>query len=873
MSRFLFTILIVLAPFVLRSQVRSDLIPVTYICYNKPLKIVLQDLTDLTKINIVYSDTKLPTNKLIQVNAKNQPIGAVLNYILNPLHYKYKIIANQLVIVKIGSAADKEFTLSGYIKDKNSNEPLIGANIYEIEKKYGTNTNEQGFFTLKMPSETQRLVITYLGYKSENFDITLLRDSTLNVYLVSDLKLNEVLITDKSIELEKEYVINKQAVNVELLRNSNSLGGESDLFRYLASVPGVTSAADGIGGINVRGSSADNNLILLDGAPLYNIGHGLGIFSTVNPNIIKRADFYKGSMPARYSGRLASVLDLHTRQGNSNKISGEAAFSLISFKASLEGPIVKEKGSFMVSYRRTFIDIWLKEISRWLNNELDRSGESNYFFSDIYAKANYQLTSKHKAEISFFRSRDEFTNLVEKDKDGILLDLKENNINWGNDLMSLKFTSEWGKNLFGKLLLYQSLYDQNSFKYSAYNNINTTTPLDYINAYLFTSKVQERAGKYEFDWLPSKKQYVKMGISYTSRVFSPKVLEANEKDLPANIDMVTSIDLDTLGVNANIKSHELNVYIEDDIKVTDGFRANIGVNYANFMDSLFSYNAIQPRLGLLFGSDKTALKFGFGKTIQYLHLISSSGLGLYNDVWLPSQKKMSPQSAWIGDASFTFKTNSGYKFGIEFYYKWMHDLSNFPEGKTTKIEDGVDWVSEIVSGKGKAYGAEVFLEKNIGKLIGSVSYTYSKSRREFELLNNGHEYPFTYNRDHSIKTNLVFKISQFSEFTASWNWLSGTFYSKPLSYTTLGPSGPIVIFTEKNNTRFDPYQRLDLGFVIYNSFRWGSSKLFLGAYNVINNKNYFYADIERDNTDLNKFTLQYFRLLPLIPSISFSIAW
>ncbi|MEZ4910312.1 MAG: TonB-dependent receptor [Saprospiraceae bacterium] len=873
-ENFFILFFILLSNNIIYGQTRPDLIIVDYTSYNKPLKVVLQDLSSITKVNLVYADTKLPMDNPIKVQAKSQTLGSILNYILNPLSYKYKLIGNQLVIIKQGSVLDQDFILSGYIKDKLSSEPLIGANIFNIDKSKGTSSNEQGFFTLKLPSETQRLVITYLGYSSQSIDITLTKDSTAMFFLQPDLKLNEVLITDKKADLDQEQTINKQKVNVEILRNSNNFGGETDLFRYLSTLPGVSSAADGISGINVRGSGADNNLILLDGTPMYNTGHGLGIFSTINTSIIKNADFYKGNMPARYSGRLASVLDLHTKQGNSKKISGEASISLIAFKTSLEGPISKDKGSFLISYRRTFVDIWLKEITQWLNRELDRNGEANYFFSDIYAKANYQLSARHKIDLSYFRSKDNFLNSNQRSGDGFLLDQTENNVEWGNDLSAFKLTSVLTNKLFGRCIIYQTSYDQNSFRYNAYNNINTPNTLDYIDAYLFKSNIKEKSIKYELDWLPSVSHFVKGGIAVTDRSFSPKVLDADEKSLPENLDKVTPLHLDTLGQNASIKSMEYNLYIEDDIRFSQNSHINIGINYAFFNDATYNFKAFQPRFSFYTGSETTAFKVGIGRTIQYLHLVSSSGLGLYNDVWLPSQNKVPPQSAWLADITFKVKTKSGFQIGAEAYYKILENLSNFQEGKTTNISEGVDWESELAIGNGKAYGFEFYIEKSIGKFIGNISYTYSKSKRDFELLNKGNTFPFTYNREHSVKANLIYKISAFSEFTASWNGLSGTYYSKPLSYTFDTENGPEIIFTDRNNAQFDPYYRLDIGFALYNTYKWGGrTKLFMGIYNVLNNKNFFYADIERDSVDINKFSLQYYRLLPFMPSISFSVVW
>ena len=297
-----------------------------------------------------------------------------------------------MVIVRVESKNIKgESRIYGYIRDKVSGEFLIGANIFLHDKSGGTITNDNGFFSFPVKKQEHRIHFSYLGYRSEIRDIFALKDTFVNISLHPDGLLNEIVIMDDLLEEEHEQTASQQNMHIDKIRSSNHLGGEADLFRYMATQPGVSAAAEGIGGLNVRGGSADQNLVLLDGVPVYNIGHAMGIFSVFRANAIKNVSFYKGGIPSRYAGRLSSVIDVHTKDGNINKLSGDATLSTIAFKGTLEGPVFKDKGSFLVSYRRTFIDVWIKEFTKFQNKGKDRIGSDNYFFSDMNTKLNFRL--------------------------------------------------------------------------------------------------------------------------------------------------------------------------------------------------------------------------------------------------------------------------------------------------------------------------------------------------------------------------------------------------------------------------------------------------------------------------------------------------
>lgn len=851
------------------GQTQPDAVVISYSAYQKPLNIVLKDLSSVSGVNIIFSDSRIPSEKKININAKNEKVGSVLIVILDDFDLTYQIVGNQLVVVKNESKYNLgEVRIYGKVRDKISGEYLIGANVFQHDRERGSSTNETGNYSLKVNKQRHRIHFSYLGYKSHIIEFNALKDTMMNISLNPDGLLNEIVIMDDLIEEVHEQTANQQNLHIDKIRSSNHLAGEADLFRYLASQPGISTAAEGVGGLNVRGGSADQNLVLLDDVPVYNTGHALGIFSIFNSDAIKSISLYKGGIPARYSGRLSSVIDVHTRDGNFQKFQANASLSTIAFNGTVEGPIIKDKGSFLISYRRTFVDVWIKEATRQINRGNNRLGDANYFFSDLNAKFNIRLNKKTRLMLQSLNSGDDFSNTTTS-KPGELREENSNIINWGNSLYSMRLHRDWGKSLFSRTIAYTTNYTFESFKNNLFGTRLGSQDSVVFNASLYNSRINELGAKHEFDWLASHNHRVKLGANFQSRKFNPLALAVSESDF-SNEPNIENLSL--LKSSPDIVGNEFNIFTEDNISLGSGVQVNLGINYSLVLsENNKKYSSIQPRFAFLADGENLHFKIGASKMQQYIHLLSNSGLGLPADVWLPSSDILAPQESWNFNTSFGYRLNSGVRFGADVYYKSFKNITSFKEGSSIDISAGNDWETEVPVGKGNAYGFETYFEKVFGKTLFNINYTYSVSDRLFSDLNNGLVFPFHLNRNHSFKCSFNYRLTQFTEFLVNWTYQSGNYYSRPLN-VTFNTSKPTVIFPEKNNATFAPYHRLDAGFSLYNHYKWGRTKLFIGVYNAYNRNNPFYTDLVRDIKNSGKFEFRQFSLITVLPTISYSIS-
>ena len=856
------------------SQTRPDEKIVSYTSYNKPLKQVLKELGAITDVNLVYSESRIPSNKTVSIKAEKEKLSGILTVILDDFNLSYQIVGNQIVIVKKSTDnPDDLVRLFGYVRDKVSGEYLIGANIFLHDKSAGTSTNEKGFFSFEVKREPLRIHFSYLGYKSEIKDFQVYADTLIHIALEPDALLNEIVIMDDLLEEEHESTSSQQNLHIDKIRSSNHLCGEADVFRYLGTQAGVSSAAEGVGGVNVRGGSADQNLVLLDGVPVYNTGHALGIFSVFNANAIKSASFYKGAIPARYAGRLSSVIDIHTKDGNFNKLSGDITLSTIALSGSLEGPIIRDKSSFIISYRRTFMDIWIKELSKYQNTSRDQQGSSNYFFGDFNAKLNFKLGKTARIHLQTLHSSDVFDNETRSLPDA-LRDEKVRNIAWGNKLYSFRLDKHFGKSFFSGTTIYNTAYNFNSFRNNLLQTAIDNDTSIYFNASVFDSKVSETGIKQDMDWLVSSNHSLKFGSSLQIRKFTPGITNVNETTFGDTLQNINAGIIRSLNESPVHHSNELNVYVEDNINLGGGTSLNAGVNYSSIILSESKvHRAFQPRLAFLAGNEYLYFKTGITRMHQYIHLLTNNGLGLPSDIWLPSTAKLEPQKSWIFNAAFGYKLNSGFKVGTEVYYKKFENLSSFKEGSNVDINKDEVWEINVPVGNGGAYGIESTIEKVFGKTLFAINYTYSVSDRTFKDLNNGNKFPFALNRTHSFKTSFTYRLSEFSEFLLNWSYMSGTYYSAPWDIAININGKPVIVFPQKNNANFPAFHRLDIGFSFYNTYSWGRAKFFIGVYNAYNQKNPYYTELARNKSDTNKFEFQQYSLIPFLPTVSYGLSF
>jgi len=858
-----------------------DEVVITYITKNRPLESVLNELSDKSGVSITFNPKRIPGNRKVTINAVQQPLGIVLKAILRDKRCRYDIIGNQIVVTRVSKRTQyRDLTISGYVSDKKTGEMLIGANVYLLDKTKGTQTNEYGFYSFTLTRGTKRMYYSYLGYTQEVKETFLQRDTTINIELVPDAQLNEIIILDDVENQEEPQTYSQSKLNLDRITKATSLLGEGDVIRLVGQMPGVDSGADGLGGLNVRGGSADQNLVLLDGVPIYNVNHALGLFSVFNSDVIKNATLIKGNIPARYGGRLSSVLDVRTKDGNRNAFGGTVSLSAIAGKASFEGPIGSNGSSFMVSARRTFLDQYIKGITSFFNEQEGNEGFTNYYFTDFNGKVGVKLNKKNTLYLSAFWGNDSFVN----DKKSVSIDGDITNTidkftdwDWGNRVLSAKLTSQYSNKTFARLTAYYTAYQFDSFEYDDF--FSTDTQGGFLRSYkagYYKSAINDLSLKYDLDYIINPSHLLRTGVGAIQHNFSPGLVSVSTTDevfLPG--EEPTPGIVESLVEEPKLDGLEYYGFLEDEISLGGGTILNVGVHANVINTGEQTYYSFQPRVALLAKSTNIFFKGGLSRMNQYLHLLSSNGLGLPTDVWLPSTDELAPEKSWIATAGVGYFDSKGYRAGIEGYYKIFDAITTFDEGGVENIGVNTQWQERIPVGSGTAYGVEAYFNKIIGRTVWNSNYTLAFAFRDFEDLTVGDEpFPFRYNRRHNLKLGALHKITDNTEFNLNWNLSSGNPVTSPSGAVISDQNGSIqVLYLEKNGGVLPTYHRVDIGFNFYNKHKWGRTKLSIGVYNVFNKRNAFYTDIENSADNPNRYQVLEVSILPVLPTIGYSVSF
>ena len=768
-----------------------------------------------------------------------------------------------LFTIMSSSLFAQQHTISGYIKDKGSGESLIAANVYNKKDLKGTTTNTYGFYSLTLPTDSVTVVVSYVGYQSTELTFFLDKDVELNIDLSSSIELDEIVITGEE-EIQEKTQMSTTTVQVKQIQALPSLMGEVDVLKVLQLLPGVQSGSEGSSGIYVRGGGPDQNLILLDGVPIYNSSHLFGFFSVFNADAINNVELIKGGFPARYGGRLSSVIDISLKEGSTKEFKGTATIGLIASKITLEAPIVKDKTSFLFSARRTYIDILAQPI---IKAQSDGLGTAGYYFYDLNAKINHKFSNKDRLYLSGFFGKD---NAYSKSQNSYInggVNFENTNrfgLNWGNAIGAARWNHVFTPKLFSNLTLTYSKY--NFGVYSKYESKITDhlSSVEELSLMEYTSGIEDYAAKIDFDFIPNPNHYIRFGINGINHSFNPGVLSFQ------------STDIDTVAGSFETDALEFAAYIEDDFKVNDKIKINAGLHLSGFNVEDQFYTSIQPRFAFRYLlKNGYALKASYAQMAQFIHLLSNSGIGLPTDLWVPSTNRVKPQTS-VQYAIGVAKTfNKSYEVSVEGYYKEMDNLIEYKDGASfTTINK--DWQDKIEVGSGNSYGAEVFMQKKLGKLTGWVGYTLSWTNRQFENINFGKVYPYRYDRRHDISVTSVYKLSDHIELAGTWVYGTGNSVSLPTkSYLPNSNSinnfdnyfGGIEYYDGRNGYRMEAYHRMDLSIAWHKIKKNGIRKLTLGVYNVYNHRNPFFLQTGYDDYGNKKF-VQY-SLMPIIPSISY----
>jgi len=771
-----------------------------------------------------------------------------------------------LFILLFCSGYSQKFTLSGYIKDKKSGEDLPFANIYIEEIKKGVSSNNYGFYSISLPPGKYTIKVSYVGYNTLQYELNLQKDISINFYL------EPIVIVTKEVVISAEKE-NKNVENVnmgtfkipiEQVKELPVVFGETDILKTVQLLPGVQFGGEGNTSMYVRGGGPDQNLVLLDNAIVYNPGHLFGFFSIFNSDAIKDVTLIKGDIPANYGGRLSSVLDIIMKEGNLHEIKGIGGIGLIASRFTLEGPIKKEKISFLISGRRTYADVILKPIMKNL---------PTYYFYDLNGKINYILNHKHRLFLSTYYGKDIFS--LSSKNDSMLMKFP-----WGNFTISGRWNFIINKKLFHNLTITFSNY-----KYEFIGEHKRF-------AYKMNSSIYDYAISSDFTYLPHILHNIKFGFKYIYHKIIPSY--ASLRIGETNFDW---------SIVSNYYSNDFALYLNDEFEITDKIKISAGIRLTLFqhigpfkryildykfsvIDSIYyeknkiiaSYPNFEPRILLRYLiNEQTSIKTAFTKCQQFIQLGSLSSNTLPTDIWIPATEIIKPQISYqLSFGLFRNFLNNNIETSIELYYKKMYNLIEYKEGVTSDYNLRNNPDNNFTIGQGLSYGSEFFIRKKFGKLTGWIGYTLSKTTRKFPEINNGKEFPAKYDRRHDLSLIITYDIMSQLKASFVFVYATGDCATLPINILFLDGGKILYEYGERNSYRMPPYHRADIS-ITYN-FKQKPNKKFnyslnFSIYNIYNRKNPFFIYID-PKTDYKNNTVELIAkqvsIFGFIPSLTFN---
>lgn len=795
----------------------------------------------------------------------------------------YRQLLIILFIFPFFISAQEKITVSGSITNFEDGETVVGAKITFRGLSVGAVSNSYGFYSVSIPRGEQTMEIVATGLEKQTITANFQQDTTVHFELKSPAtQIDELIVNAKQSENVKSANMGQMELQIEEIKKLPAFMGEVDLIKAIQLLPGVSSASEGGQGFYVRGGGPDQNLVLLDEAVVYNASHLFGFFSVFNSDAVKSVNLIKGGMPANYGGRLSSVLEVNMVEGNKKQFGIKGGLGVISSRLAVEGPIKKDRGSFMISGRRTYIDLLMKAFIPKTSSFYG----SGYYFYDLNFKANYKLSEKDHIYLSGYFGKDEFK--YDNRKDNFMVSMP-----WQNGVASLRWTHLFGRKLFMNVAANFSHY-----------NFSFISEQDELQLKL-TSGINDVGGKVDFSYFPGNNRHtVKFGAQYTYHVFTPTSVSA-EQD--------TTV-FDT-GQGQSLYSHETGLYVLDEWDITENFRLNAGLRYSTFThtgkftryvkgnlstpdstieygrgDVVSFYQGLEPRISMRYLlPDNSSIKAGFAYNYQYIHLASISAVSLPTDIWYPTTDVARPQKGWQAAIGyFRNFADDMFESSIELYYKGMNNLVEFKEGAlpTDNVNDNTD--NLLAFGRGWSYGAELFFKKTRGKFTGWIGYTWAKTERKFEELNEGKVFPAKYDRRHDLSVVGNYDINKRWSIGAAFVYATGNTLTLPTAWY-LHNQDLLFQYGARNSTRMAPYHRLDLSVTWYDKefkekldpatgdkvsvkkrFR---SNWVLSVYNVYSRANPYFLYVDGDGSFMDgdfKINVKQVSLFPIIPSITWN---
>lgn len=775
------------------------------------------------------------------------------------------------------------YTLSGYVTDAKSGESIFGAKVFIPSIKKGALTNNYGFYSLTVPSGKYVVEFRLSGVQTKKKEITLNSDVRYDMELGESIQdIDEIKVVANADQNTNSTQLGSHELDIDEIKTLPAFMGEVDIIKTIQLLPGVSSAAEGGQGFYVRGGGPDQNLVLLDEAVVYNAAHLFGFFSVFNADAVKNVNLIKGGMPANFGGRMSSVLEVSMNEGNNKKFRVKGGIGAISSRITVEGPLKKNKGSFVLSGRRTYIDLIMKAAI----SDTSPFAGSSYFFYDMNLKMNYKLGDKDRLYLSGYYGKDEFN--FGNIEDGFSVDMP-----WGNGIAALRWNHLFSSKLFMNVT---GTYTNYLFKFgSAQDQFR----------FELNSGISDWGGKVDFSYYPSTRHTLKWGLDYTFHTFTPISVSAESND----------VEFDT-GLAQKLISHESAAYVLDEFDLNEKIKINAGIRYSTFQhvgpftryfkgdgistqdstrtyekgDLIQFYHGLEPRIsGRIKLNKNSSIKAGYAYNYQYVHLTSLSAVSLPTDVWYPTTSKAKPQQGWQTSLGYFKNFNQNmFETSIELYYKGLKNLIEYKEGAlpNDNVNDNTD--NLLVFGTGWSYGTEFFIKKKKGKFTGWIGYTWSKTERKFPDLNNGVPFPAKYDRRHDLSVILSYKLNERWVFSSAFIYATGNTLTLPSSWY-VQDQDLLFNYGPRNSTRMAPYHRLDLSATWYSKAYKEQKNLETGEtikvkkkvrsnwafsiYNVYNRANPYFLYVDNDGDFFSgnfDISIKQVTLFPIIPSVTWN---
>ncbi len=794
-------------------------------------------LSKLIQKDIAFSDNFFNKKENISLNGTPRTVANILDNILKD----YPQIGYQLLGERILLYPKANYSISGFLADKRSGERLIGGTVYIPEIQKGATTNEYGFYSITLPEGDYSIEFQYLGYQTSSQRITLQKSIQKNIYLEGNIELAPVLITANKDSSNAPFFDTQKGglkISPGWFDRIPSLGGSSDPIRGAQLLPGIQSGPDGLEGIFVRGGDNSQNLILLDGVTVYIPYHLLGLFSVYNPLAIKSINIYKGNFPARYGGRLSSVFDVRTKEGNINQWSGNLETNLIATNLLVEGPIKEEKGAILLSGRRSISGFLFNPFFKrtYFGTEAE---EANNQFYDLNLKVNYTLNPKDRLYFSFYHNWDDLNSSTEVN--GELVEESEVILNWGNSIAALRWNHLFNDKTFSNTQITLSQFGSQYAIYEQFSDEveDTLEDLFYNN---IESSNTEVGIQTDFDWMKKAGNSVRFGGGFSVKTFNPDLtyfeVEDFEEEELEQINNISSIE--DFVEREYFWATEAYLYYEEDWTWRNKHYLKAGLRVSGFVSDEEPFLNFEPRLHYNYKiSPKFDLEIGISRMVQYLHTVAISTIRLPVDLWIPATNEFLPEKSWQLEARLDHQIDDHTQVFLQGYFKTLDNLYAFPEGFSIDFEDYIDFLER---GSGEARGLEFGFHIEKPRSHFNVSYAYTKTIRQFPGINAGQSFAFAFDQPHQIKLFFSQQISRRLQLNTNWIYHSAAPTLNVLPLGTEQLESAAVTF--QNGDRLKDYHRLD--FNLKYQIRKGrfSHDFNIGAYNTYNRANQSYNRLQ-----------------------------